>query len=79
MSEDSTVLAILRRFVDFMTYFLPVEFVIRKDSVVYGSIKKKRALWRDRYYIDMRNDGEAKIDRRLVVALSVLLDSINNQ
>ena len=79
VSEDSTLLAILRRFFDVISYFIPVEFTIRKGETVLGSIKKKRALIRDRYYLDMRQDSSSQIDRRLTIALAILLDSINNQ
>src|SRR3989344_1720762 len=75
--EDSIVLAVLRRVFDFITLVIPVKFDIVKGDTALGVIEKKRALIRDRYYIDLRNDTGKVIDRRLAVALSVLLDSIN--
>ncbi|OGC50480.1 hypothetical protein A2716_04730 [candidate division WWE3 bacterium RIFCSPHIGHO2_01_FULL_40_23] len=77
--EDSIVLAVLRRVFDFITLVIPVKFDIVKGDTALGVIEKKRALIRDRYYIDLRNDTGKVIDRRLAVALSVLLDSINRQ
>ncbi len=79
VKEDSTFLAILRRFVDFVSLLVPVEFKINANGVEIGSVQKKRAFFRDRYYINLKNDTNKVLDRRLAIALSVLLDSINNQ
>ncbi len=79
VKEDSPVLAILRRFVDFISLLIPVEFKITCNGSEVGSIQKKRALFRDRYYINLKNDVNKVIDRRMAIALAVLLDSINQQ
>lgn len=79
VQEDSTVLALLRRFVDLVDLILPVEFKVMTGQTLLGSIQKKRAVFRDRYYMDFRADINKTLDRRLILALAVLLDSINHQ
>jgi hypothetical protein len=77
--EDSVVLSLLRRalgpFVGTLFGALRVNFVfVRGDGEVFGEFNRKLTLL-DRYVLDLRDDPERRFDRRLALALGVMLDT----
>lgn len=74
--EDSPILALLRRALGPMFGFLRTNFLIfrgNSDEVI-GEFNRKFTLL-DRYVLDMSNDPQRAIDRRLALALGVMLDT----
>lgn len=73
--EDSIILSILRRFLGPFFGLLRTNFIIfGKDGAVLGEFNRKMTIL-DRYVLDMSEDPLRTVDRRLALALGVMLDS----
>lgn len=74
--EDSLILAFLRRFMGPMYGMLRTNFVLLRpiDEKVYGEFQRKLTIL-DRYALDLREDKQRELDRRLALALGVMLDT----
>jgi uncharacterized protein YxjI len=74
--EDSIILSLLRRLLGPLFGFLRTNFIIvRQDSEdVVGEFKRKFTIL-DRYVLDMSSDPERRMDRRIALALGVMLDT----
>lgn len=74
--EDSIILSLLRRFLGPLFGLLRTNFLLfdaREDAVV-GEFNRKFTLL-DRYVLDMSADRTGAVDRRVAVALGVMLDT----
>jgi uncharacterized protein YxjI len=80
--ERSQFGAIARRVVDVVPYGeyvpIPYNFDILIDGHVAGRMDRKFQL-RDRYVLDLSDDTDRKLDRRLAIALAVGLDTLQNR
>lgn len=74
--EDSVILSLLRRFLGPLFGVLRTNFIIlRPDSEdVIGEFKRKFTIL-DRYVLDMSADPQRLMDRRVALALGVMLDT----
>jgi uncharacterized protein YxjI len=74
--EDSIILSLLRRFLGPLFGLLRTNFIIlRPDSEdVIGEFKRKFTIL-DRYVLDMTADPQRTMDRRVALALGVMLDT----
>ncbi len=74
--EDSIILSLLRRVMGSFFGLLRTNFVIFKGATdeVVGEFNRKFTLL-DRYVLDMTRDRARDIDRRLALALGVMLDT----
>jgi len=74
--EDSVILSLLRRFLGPMFGLLRTNFIfLRPDSEeVIGEFKRKFTIL-DRYVLDMSGDPQRLMDRRVALALGVMLDT----
>jgi hypothetical protein len=74
--EDSMVLSLLRRVLGPFFGFLRTNFVFVKgqDAEVFGEFNRKFTLL-DRYVLDLSADAERTFDRRIALALGVMLDT----
>lgn len=74
--EDSMILSLLRRFLGPLFGLLRTNFIIQEPETekVIGEFNRKFTLF-DRYVLDLSADREQTIDRRLGLALGVLLDT----
>ena len=76
--EDSVILALLRRFLGTMMGLLRTNFLIvdgpDANGRVLGEFNRKFTLF-DRYVLDLSSDPERTLDRRVAMALGVLLDT----
>jgi len=74
--EDSVIRSLLRRFLGPLFGLLRTNFVIlRPDSEdVIGEFKRKFTIL-DRYVLDMSGDPQRLMDRRVAIALGVMLDT----
>jgi hypothetical protein len=74
--EDSMVLSLLRRVLGSFFGFLRTNFLLvrGRDQEVFGEFNRKFTLL-DRYVLDLSTDAERTFDRRVALALAVMLDS----
>jgi hypothetical protein len=74
--EDSMVLSLLRRVLGPFFGFLRTNFVFVRgqDAEVFGEFNRKFTLL-DRYVLDLSADAERTFDRRIALALGVMLDT----
>ena len=74
--EDSIILSLLRRFLGPLFGFLRTNFIILKpdSEEVVGEFKRKFTIL-DRYVLDMSTDAQRTVDRRVALALGVMLDT----
>jgi uncharacterized protein YxjI len=72
--ERSLVVAVLRRFVDYLSW-LPYHFDFTVDGQPAFSVVKKWGL-RDRYVVEVH---DPRLDRRLVIAMAVALDALQSR
>ncbi len=75
--EDSWFKALLRRFSE-IGDFLKTDFIIQSGGAVIGKFIRKWTVM-DKYVLDLTGDPQQKFDRRLAVALGVLLDSAEHR
>lgn len=76
--EDSMILSLMRRVFGSMIGLLRTNFIILagdgSDRRELGQFNRKFTLF-DRYVLDMSEDHERALDRRLAVAIGVMLDT----
>jgi DNA-directed RNA polymerase subunit RPC12/RpoP len=77
--EDSLLLSMLRRLIGPMMGFLRANFILvvpqpDGSEVTCGEFNRNFTIF-DRYVLDLRQDRPRMIDRRLAIALGVLLDT----
>ncbi len=74
--EDSIVLSLLRRVIGTFFGFLRTNFVLirGRDAEIFGEFNRKFTLL-DRYVLDLSSDTARTFDRRVAVALGVMLDT----
>lgn len=78
--EDSILLSLLRRFLGSFYGLLRTNFVIHhvdeegKDGPLIGEFNRKFTLL-DKYVLDCSHDRSRKMDRRMAIAIGVLLDT----
>jgi len=73
--EDSIILSLMRRFVPFMG-LLRTNFIFQPagSQKIVGEFKRRMTIL-DRYVLDLKADGTHAFDRRVAVALGVMLDT----
>jgi uncharacterized protein YxjI len=82
--ERSLFLAIARRLIDFVPYVgdyipIPYNFEINDpEGKRIGGMDRKFQI-RDKYVLDLSDDHERRVDRRLAVALAIGLDTLQNR
>lgn len=73
--EDSIILSLLRRWLGPLFGFLRTNFVfVAPGGAVIGEFKRNFTIL-DRYVLDLQADAKCKLDRRIGLALGVLLDT----
>src|SRR5213592_3395290 len=74
--EDSIILSLLRRLLGPLFGLLRTNFIIVRDGSedVVGEFNRKFTLL-DRYVLDLKADGARVLDRRVALALGVMLDT----
>jgi uncharacterized protein YxjI len=82
--ENSSVMTVIRRLVDWIPYVNLVGWLIPTNFEFYaadpagltrlGTFNRKRSIT-DKYVMDLAGDGSRRLDRRLAVAMGLLLDT----
>ena len=82
--ERSLFLAIARRLIDYVPYvggYIPIPYNFElndPEGKRIGGMDRKFQI-RDKYLLDLSDDHDRRIDRRLAVALAVGLDTLQNR
>jgi uncharacterized protein YxjI len=84
VNERKLWVALFRRFVGFVPYIgnyadwlpIPYDFDFRRGEELLGTNNRQRWKWRDVYTIDMSQDPQRTVDRRLVLAIAVGQDAL---
>jgi uncharacterized protein YxjI len=82
--ERSLFLAIARRLIDFVPYvgeYIPIPYNFELDDPEgkrIGGMDRKFQI-RDKYLLDLSDDPERRVDRRLAIALAIGLDTLQNR
>lgn len=78
--EDSILLSILRRFLGPLFGLLRTNFMIQTPDFqdVLGELNRKLTLF-DKYVLDLTHDPDRTLDRRVALALGVMLDTGENR
>jgi uncharacterized protein YxjI len=76
VKEDSIILSLLRRVLGPMYGLLRTNFIFTSvdGRTVLGEFKRKMTVL-DRYALDLKRDRHRKLDRRLALAMGVMLDT----
>lgn len=75
IKEESLILAILRKFLGSLFGLLRMNFVFKtNDNVTFGEFNRKVSLT-DKYVLDISNDPERLYNRKVCIAIGVLLDT----
>jgi uncharacterized protein YxjI len=72
--EDSIILALLRRLLGSFYGLLRANFIIEQNGRIIGEFNRKFTLL-DRYVLDLTKDRSRTLDRRIAIALGVMLDT----
>lgn len=72
--EDSMILALLRRLLGTLYGILRTNFIICSGDRVIGEFNRKFTLF-DRYVLDLSKDPSRELDRRVALAIGVMLDT----
>jgi hypothetical protein len=82
--ENSSAMTVIRRLVDWIPYVNLVGWLIPTNFEFYaadpagltrlGTFNRKRSIT-DKYVMDLAGDGSRRLDRRLAVAMGLLLDT----
>jgi uncharacterized protein YxjI len=83
-SEKSLMVALLRRLVGFVPYVgdfadwlpIPYHFDFKHGDTVLGTHSRQAFKFRDTYTIDLSDDPQHTLDRRLVLAVAVGMDAL---
>jgi uncharacterized protein YxjI len=82
--ERSLFLAIARRLIDYVPYvggYIPIPYNFElndPEGKRLGGMDRKFQI-RDKYLLDLSDDHDRRVDRRLAVALAVGLDTLQNR
>ena len=82
--ERSTFLAVARRLIDFVPYvggYIPIPYnfeITDAEGKRIGGMDRKFQI-RDKYVLDLSDDRERVLDRRLAIALAIGLDTLQNR
>lgn len=72
--EDNVAKSIARRIVGSMYGLLRTNFIITRGSSKLGEFNRQLTIF-DRYVLDLSKDPQRTLDRRIAVALGILLDT----
>jgi uncharacterized protein YxjI len=79
VQEDSTVLALLRRFVDAVSMFLPQKYHAQVGGAEVATFQQNMNPFVKKLTLDFSMDPQARLDRRLGLAAGILLSAIEGR
>lgn len=79
VQEDSMALALLRRFIDLVTLFIPQRYSVEMDGQVVGQFRQNFNPFIMKILVDFSADPQCRLDRRLGIAAAVLMCAIEGK
>ena len=79
ITEDSTLKALVRRFVDAAALLLPQTYHVEMDGQAVATMRQSFNFIVQRLHVDFSTDTEARLDRRLGLAAAVLLLAVEGR
>jgi uncharacterized protein YxjI len=84
VTEEKLAVALIRRLVGFVPYLdnvadwlpIPYHFTFLQGERILGTYKRQLFKFRDTYTLDLTQDPERTLDRRLVLAIAVGMDAL---
>lgn len=77
--EDSTALALIRRFIDAASLFLPQKYHVQVAGATVATYQQNMNPFVKRLMIDFSMDPQSRLDRRLGIAAAALLSAIEGR
>jgi len=77
--EESTVLALIRRFVDLASYFLPQKYLVNIGGQPVGTMQQNKNPFVYKLKVDLSADRAGMFDRRLALAAALLMAAIEGK
>ncbi|WP_432800121.1 hypothetical protein [Poriferisphaera sp. WC338] len=77
--EDSTLKAVLRRFVDFAALLMPQKYHVEMDEQTLTTMQQNFNPFVYKLDVDFSGDGAFRLDRRLGMAAAILLAAIEGK
>jgi len=79
IQEDSAILGLIRRFIDYATLFLPQRYDMTVNGQHVAQYKRVKNPFSSKLDIDFSSDTNGVLDRRLALALAILLEAIEGK
>ncbi|BCM91610.1 hypothetical protein IAD21_03485 [Abditibacteriota bacterium] len=79
VQEDSAFLGMLRRYVDYVSLILPQKYTATLNGVTVGLYSRHKNFLSSRMDLDFSADTNAQLDRRLGLAMAMLLEAIESK
>ena len=79
IQEDSTGLAIIRRLVDFASWFIPQKYLVTMQGVPVAHFAQNANPFVYKLTVDLGPDATGMFDRRLAIAAAILLAAIEGK
>ena len=77
--EDSTALALIRRFIDLASYFLPQKYTVTIGGQPVGMMQQNKNPFVYKLKVDLSADRGGIFDRRLALASALLMAAIEGK
>lgn len=79
LQEDSAFLGLVRRFIEYTTYFLPQKYTVTLNNVTVATYARTKNPFSSKLEIDFSMDAAGAFDRRLGLAMAMLLEAIEGK
>ncbi len=79
IQEDSTALALIRRFIDLAQYFLPQGYTLTVGRQLAGTFKQNFNPFVYKLNVDLTVDRNNMLDRRLALAAALLMAAVEGK
>lgn len=77
--EDSTILALMRRYIDMVSLFLPQRYDVQVGGVQVAEFKQNYNPFVQKIFLDFSKDTGSRLDRRIGIAAAVLMCAIEGR
>jgi uncharacterized protein YxjI len=77
--EDSTILALLRRYIDLVSLFMPQRYDVQVGGVQVAEFRQNYNPFVQKIFLDFSKDTASRLDRRIGIAAAVLMCAIEGR
>ena len=79
VQEDSAFLGLLRRYVDYVSLILPQKYTATMNGAIVGHFARHKNFFSSRMDLDFSADTSALLDRRMGLAMAMLLEVVETK